>query len=124
MRIRVLLILFSVVNVTQLHAQEVNPETATCPEHKVRFHAETRLPYKLVLSQQKSYYISVTYDLDGSGKAQNVQLKSIPQNTQFDNAYIAAVKKARITKGVIGTACSLESSFEISKATTSSVGGS
>jgi TonB family protein len=123
MRLQTLLILFSVANLVHAQPQQAKLDALTCPEHKIRFHPDTRLPYKLVLVQQKSYSVAVSYDLDGSGKAQNVRLTSASQNTKFDNAYIAAVRRASITKGLKGTACSLESSFELNKTTTTSVGG-
>lgn len=123
MRLQTLFILFSVASLVHAQPQKVAADGSTCPEHKIIFHPDTRLPYKLVLNQQKSYSVAVSYDLDGSGKAINVQLTTAPQNAKFDNAYIAAVRRARVTKGLKGTACSLESSFDIQKTITTTVGG-
>ncbi len=123
MRLQTFLILFSVASLVHAQDQQSTSDVSTCPEHKIKFHPDTQLPYKLVLVQQKSYSVAVSYDLDGSGKAQNVRLTTASQNTKFDNAYIAAVRRASITKGLKGTACSLESSFELHKTTTTSVGG-
>ena len=110
MRYCALFLLASFVPSAHGQVLSVRPLTSTCPQHEIKLPPKTSFPFANV--RQDAFGIVVTYDLDGSGKAQNVSLVSASPDRRFDNAFLRAIRKSRFTKGVTGISCRLEQEFK------------
>ena len=82
------------------------PVKQTCQEHIV---AEPRITAedwpKRARGREVNAYVVITYDLDGSGKAQNAQVSDSLPKGLFDRSTLSILARTEFAQGAVAQAC-------------------
>lgn len=106
-----LFLLFSGGGLAALQDTSSSPELqSSCPKHEVKLDKRAYLPLHQV-TKFDAFKIAVSYDLDGSGKARNLNISEASPSDRFDKAFLKLISKSRFEKGVIGTGCVYQGEF-------------
>jgi hypothetical protein len=86
----------------------------TCHEHIVRRgHPEKRELPRLPLGRDFHALAVASFDLDGSGRAQNFRIVESKPTGLLDKGTLGALKRTEFTKGVIANNCKFVQTFSV-----------